>query len=194
MIVDHLDYRDLAGESIYDKVASVGMFEHVGLRNLPTYFHTVRRVLKPGGLFLNHGITQEREGWQDNLSTQFINRFVFPDAELDTIGNVQRGMERAGFEIADVEALRPHYALTLRRWVSELERRHARALEYVDEATFRVWRLYMSACALQFESGAIGVYQVLAGKRRKAPLDLPLTRKHLYTGPAQRIDGPLNGV
>jgi cyclopropane-fatty-acyl-phospholipid synthase len=89
-------------------------------------------------------------------------------------------MERAGFEIADVEALRPHYALTLRRWVSELERRHTRALEYVNEATFRVWRLYMSACALDFESGGIGVYQVLAGKRRKAPLELPLTRKHLY--------------
>jgi cyclopropane-fatty-acyl-phospholipid synthase len=178
--VDYLDYRDLTGESIYDKVASVGMFEHVGLRNLPTYFETVRRVLKPGGLFLNHGITHEREGWQENLSTQFINRYVFPDGELDTIGNVQRAMERAGFEIADVEALRPHYALTLRRWVSELERRHTRALEYVDEAAYRVWRLYMSACALDFESGGIGVYQVLAGKRCKAPLDLPLTRSHLY--------------
>jgi cyclopropane-fatty-acyl-phospholipid synthase len=181
VMVDCLDYRDLAGESIYDKVASVGMFEHVGLRNLPTYFDTVRRVLKPGGLFLNHGITHEREGWQENLSTQFINRYVFPDGELDTIGNVQRGMERTGFEIADVEALRPHYALTLRRWVSELERRHARALEYVDESTFRVWRLYMSACALEFESGGIGVYQVLAGKRNKAPMDLPLTRQHLYS-------------
>jgi cyclopropane-fatty-acyl-phospholipid synthase len=178
--VEYLDYRDLAGESIYDKVASVGMFEHVGLRNLPKYFNIIRRVLKPGGLFLNHGITHEREGWQENLSTQFINRYVFPDGELDTIGNVQRGMERAGFEIADVEALRPHYALTLRRWVSDLERRHARALEYVDQTTFRVWRLYMSACALEFESGGIGVYQVLAGKRRRAPLDLPLTREHLY--------------
>jgi cyclopropane-fatty-acyl-phospholipid synthase len=178
--VEYRDYRDLEGESIYDKVASVGMFEHVGLRNLATYFDAVHRVLKPGGLFLNHGITHEREGWQENLSTQFINRYVFPDGELDTISNVQRGMERAGFEIADVEALRPHYALTLRRWVSELERRHTRALEYVNEATFRVWRLYMSACALDFESGGIGVYQVLAGKRRKAPLDLPLTRKHLY--------------
>jgi len=178
--VEYRDYRDLEGESIYDKAASVGMFEHVGLRNLATYFDAVHRVLKPGGLFLNHGITHEREGWQENLSTQFINRYVFPDGELDTIGNVQRGMERAGFEIADVEALRRHYALTLRRWVSELERRHARALEYVDEATFRVWRLYMSACALDFESGGIGVYQVLAGKRCKAPLGLPLTRKHLY--------------
>src|SRR6202789_3597361 len=178
--VELLDYRDLPGESVYDKVASVGMFEHVGLKNLPVYFSTVHRLLKPRGLFLNHGITHDTEGWQPNVSTEFINRYVFPDGQLDTISNVQRAMERAKFEIADVEALRPHYAMTLRHWVARLERNRAQALQYVNEATYRVWRLYMSACALQFESGEIGIYQVLASKRAVGAPDLPLTRRHLY--------------
>jgi cyclopropane-fatty-acyl-phospholipid synthase len=178
--VELLDYRDLPGDSVYDKIASVGMFEHVGLKNLPTYFSTVHRLLKPRGLFLNHGITHDSEGWERSASTEFINRYVFPDGQLDTIGNIQRFMERAKFEIADVEALRPHYAMTLRHWVAGLERNRSRALCHVNEATYRVWRLYMSACALQFESGEIGIYQVLANKRAAGVPDLPLTRRHLY--------------
>jgi cyclopropane-fatty-acyl-phospholipid synthase len=178
--VELQDYRDLQGESVYDKVASVGMFEHVGLKNLPVYFSTVHRLLKPHGLFLNHGITHDSEGWQKSLSTEFINRYVFPDGQLDNISNIQHVMESARFEIADVEALRAHYALTLRHWVERLVRNHARALQYVNEATYRVWRLYMSACALEFEAGDIGIYQVLAGKRAAGNLPLPLTRRHLY--------------
>ena len=178
--VELLDYRDLPGESLYDKVASVGMFEHVGLKNLPVYFATVHRLLKAHGLFLNHGITHDSEGWEPSVSTEFINRYVFPDGQLDTISNVQRVMERSKFEIADVEGLRPHYALTLRHWVARLEGNRELALRYVNEATYRVWRLYMAACALQFESGEIGIYQVLASKRAVGPLELPLTRRHLY--------------
>ena len=178
--VELQDYRDVPGESVYDKVASVGMFEHVGLKNLPSYFSTVHRLLKPHGLFLNHGITHDSEGWQKSSSTEFINRYVFPDGQLDNISNIQHVMERARFEIADVEALRPHYAMTLRHWVARLERNHARALQHVNEATYRVWRLYMSACALEFESGDIGIYQVLASKRAAGNLPLPLTRRHLY--------------
>ncbi|HEX3602908.1 MAG TPA: cyclopropane-fatty-acyl-phospholipid synthase family protein [Steroidobacteraceae bacterium] len=178
--VELLDYRDLPGEALYDKVASVGMFEHVGLKNLPVYFATVHRLLRPRGLFLNHGITHDSEGWERSVSTEFINRYVFPDGQLDTIGNVQRVMERAKFEIADVEGLRPHYAMTLRHWVARLEGNRAQALQYVNEATCRVWRLYMAACALQFESGEIGIYQVLAVKRAAGIPDLPLTRRHLY--------------
>jgi cyclopropane-fatty-acyl-phospholipid synthase len=178
--VELMDYRDLQGESVYDKVASVGMFEHVGLKNLPVYFSTVHRLLKPHGLFLNHGITHDADGWEKSLSTEFINRYVFPDGQLDNISNVQHAMERARFEIADVEALRPHYALTLRQWVARLERNRARALQYVNEATYRVWRLYMAACALEFEEGGIGIYQVLAGKRAAGNLPLPLTRRYLY--------------
>jgi cyclopropane-fatty-acyl-phospholipid synthase len=178
--VELLDYRDLPGESQYDKIASVGMFEHVGLKNLPVYFATVHRLLKPRGLFLNHGITHDCEGWEPTISTQFINRYVFPDGQLDTISNVQRVMEREKLEILDVEGLRPHYAMTLRHWVSRLERNKSAALRYVNESTYRVWRLYMAACALQFESGEIGIYQVLASKRALGIPDLPLTRRHLY--------------
>ncbi len=178
--VELQDYRDLPGDSVYDKVASIGMFEHVGLKNLPVYFSTVHRLLKPHGLFLNHGITHNAEGWERSMATEFINRYVFPDGELDNISNIQHGMERAKFEIADVEALRPHYALTLRHWVARLERNHERALQYVNEATYRVWRLYMTACALDFEAGGIGIYQVLAAKRAPGNAAVPLTRRYMY--------------
>ena len=178
--VELRDYRDLEGEDKYDKVASVGMFEHVGLKNLPLYFATVRRLLKPQGLFLNHGITHDVEGWNNTLSTEFINRYIFPDGQLDTVSNILRAMEQGGFEIADVESLRPHYAMTLRRWVARLEQHHDDALKHVDESTYRCWRLYMAACALEFESGEIGVYQLLASKRTAGIAALPLTRRHLY--------------
>ena len=156
--VELRDYRDLMEEGAYDKVSSVGMFEHIGLKNLPVYFAKVSQLLKPGGLFLNHGITHDVEGWEKTLSSEFINRYVFPDGQLDTVSNIQRVMERAHFEIADVESLRPHYALTLRHWVARLEKHHDEALQFVTELTWRVWRLHMAACALEFESGEIGVY------------------------------------
>lgn len=174
------DYRDLQGEDVFDKIASVGMFEHVGLRNLPRYFGIARRLLAPDGLFLNHGITQDQEGWGKTPSARFINRYVFPDGELDTVGNVQRAMEHAGFEILDVEALRRHYALTLRHWVRRLEAHETEARKYVPESIFRIWRLYMAASALQFEQGDIGVYQILAGGRDGGPAQVPLTRRDLY--------------
>ena len=178
--VELRDYRDLQGEAVFDKVASVGMFEHVGLKNLAVYYSTVKRLLKPQGLFLNHGITHDVEGWSKTSSTEFINRYVFPDGQLDTVSNIQRGMERAKFEIMDVEGLRPHYALTLRHWVSRLEQHHEQTLQYVSESTYRVWRLYMAASALEFESGEIGIYQVVASKRASGFASLPLTRRHLY--------------
>jgi cyclopropane-fatty-acyl-phospholipid synthase len=178
--VELKDYRDMEGEARFDKIASVGMFEHVGLKNLPPYFATAYRLLKSGGLFLNHGITQDEEGWAKTVSTKFINRYVFPDGELDTVSNVQRAMERADFEILDVEALRQHYALTLRHWVSRLEQRKDEALQHVSEATYRIWHLYMSACALQFETGEVGVYQILASKKGGRLDAVPLTRRDLY--------------
>lgn len=178
--VELRDYRDLQGEAVYDKVASIGMFEHVGLANMPTYLAAVQRVLRPGGLFLNHGITHDEEGWNRTVATDFINRYVFPDGECDCVSNIQLGMERAGFEIQDVEALRRHYALTLRHWVQRLEANRDAALREVDEPTYRVWRLYMAACALEFEAGGTGIYQILAS-RRGAETSLPLTRHDLYT-------------
>lgn len=178
--VELRDYRDLQGEGVYDKVASVGMFEHVGLANLPVYTATVHRVLRPGGLFLNHGITHDVEGWDHTVETEFINRYVFPDGELDTVSNIQRGMERAGFEIHDVEGLRPHYALTLRHWVKRLEAAHEAAVREVGETAYRVWRLYMAACALEFEDGGTGIYQILGSRRGAPTLPVPMTRRDLY--------------
>lgn len=187
--VELLDYRDLPGQDSFDKVSSIGMFEHVGLANLPTYLATVRRVLRPGGLFLNHGITHDEEGWNETLATAFINRYVFPDGELDCVSNIQLGMERAGFEIHDVEGLRPHYALTLRHWVARLDARREEALREVDARTYRVWRLYMAACALEFESGGTGVYQILASKRDRGAWPVPLTRRDLYIDQAPPPQG-----
>jgi cyclopropane-fatty-acyl-phospholipid synthase len=181
--VELLDYRDLPGRARYDKVASVGMFEHVGLKNMAGYLATVDRVLRPGGLFLNHGITHDEEGWNRTVATEFINRYVFPDGELDCVSNILLGMERAGFEIEDVEGLRRHYALTLRHWVRRLEDNRAAALQQVDETTYRVWRLYMVACVLEFESGGTGIYQILASRKGADPA-LPLTRRDLYLAPS----------
>ncbi|MES2190970.1 MAG: cyclopropane-fatty-acyl-phospholipid synthase family protein [Pseudomonadota bacterium] len=178
--VELRDYRDLPLSSVYDKVSSIGMFEHVGLRNLSSYVQAVYRILKPGGLFLNHGITHDEVGWNKTVETEFINRYVFPDGELDCISNIQLGMESAGFEIHDVEGLRLHYALTLRQWVKRLEEKSYEAQQMVGEQTYRVWRLYMAACALEFESGGTGVYQILASRRDKGHYPVPMSRADLY--------------
>ena len=185
--VELLDYRDLQGEASYDKLVSVGMFEHVGLKNLPSYFAIAHRLLKPGGLFLNHGITSDEGGWKKTVATEFINRYVFPDGQLETIGTVQQIMEDASFEIHDVESLRQHYALTLREWVSRLEARREAALQHVTEPVYRIWRLYMAVCALQFEEGCCGIYQVLISKREAFSKPVPLTRNDLYQPHAEAI-------
>lgn len=177
---DYRDLPDLEPEGRYDKIASVGMFEHVGLAQMPSYLGAVHRSLKPGGLFLNHGITHDEEGWGDSVAARFINRYVFPDGELDCVGNIQLGMERAGFEIHDVEGLRPHYAMTLRHWVRRLDEHKAAAVRQVGEATYRTWRLYMAASALEFEAGGTGVYQILASRRCRGEWPVPLTRRDLY--------------
>jgi len=172
------DYRDLPDEACYDRVVSVGMFEHIGVANFPLYFGIVKRVLKPGGLFLNHGITNDT-GWRDTPITRFMNRYVFPDGELARISTVQEAMEQAGFEIIDVEGLRRHYALTLRHWVQALEACKQQAVAMVGEATYRVWRLYMTGCAYYFDEGSTNVYQVLTAPVHQ-PLATPLRRDDLY--------------
>jgi cyclopropane-fatty-acyl-phospholipid synthase len=173
------DYRDLPASEQYDRIVSVGMFEHVGIEHFPQYFRAVKEALKPGGLFLNHGITNDT-GWLDNPVTQFVRRYVFPDAELARISDVVDAMERAGFEIVDVEGLRRHYALTLRHWVQALEAHRHEAVALVGEETYRVWRLYMSGCAYYFANGGTNIYQVIAGHMYQ-PLATPLRRTSLYT-------------
>ncbi len=174
------DYRELPQSSSYDKISSIGMFEHVGIKNLPTYFSIVNHLLKPNGLFLNHGITTDESGWGHCVSSRFINRHVFPDGELETVSTIQSLMEDADFEIADVEGLRPHYALTLRHWVHRLEHNYEEAINLVGERNYRIWRLYMTGCALQFEQGQTGIYQILAVRKNNSFPPLPLTRHDLY--------------
>lgn len=174
------DYRELDQAAAYDKISSIGMFEHVGIKNLPGYFSIVNRLLKPNGLFLNHGITTDESGWGNCVSSRFINRHVFPDGELETISTIQALMEDAEFEIYDVEGLRPHYALTLRHWVHRLEKNHEKAISLVGERNYRIWRLYMTGCALQFEQGQTGIYQILAVRKHNSFPPLPLTRRDLY--------------
>jgi cyclopropane-fatty-acyl-phospholipid synthase len=180
VVIELRDYRELPQSAAYDKISSIGMFEHVGLKNLPTYFSIVNHLLKPNGLFLNHGITTDESGWGHCVSSRFINRHVFPDGELETVSVIQSLMEDAKFEIADVEGLRPHYALTLRHWVHRLEQHYEDAVNLVGERNYRIWRLYMTGCALQFEQGQTGIYQILAVRRNNSFSPLPLTRRDLY--------------
>ncbi|HRX71110.1 MAG TPA: class I SAM-dependent methyltransferase [Candidatus Competibacteraceae bacterium] len=176
--VELLDYRDLDGRDGYDRIVSVGMFEHIGVRNFPHYFSTVHRLLKPGGLFLNHGITSET-GWRRTSLTRFMNRYIFPDGELARISDVMDAMERSGLEPLDVENLRPHYVLTLRHWAHALEANREAAISASSEAIYRLWRLYMAGSTHYFDEGSIGIYQVLAGRVRSS-LSVPLRRDDLY--------------
>jgi cyclopropane-fatty-acyl-phospholipid synthase len=183
------DYRDL-GDASFDKIVSVGMFEHVGRTHLPEYFAQVYRLLKPGGLFLNHGISrragteEEKQGFvQQRIFGRglFLQHYIFPDAELIPVSDVNMMAENAGFEVRDVENLREHYALTLRHWVKRLTARQEQAVKASDEVTYRTWRLYMSASAYGFESGNINVNQTLLAKMTPGGISsVPFSRADLY--------------
>jgi cyclopropane-fatty-acyl-phospholipid synthase len=179
------DYRDTPGEGTYDKIASVGMFEHVGLRNLPVYFSTVRRLLKEKGLFLNHGITtmDTRNRAVGLGAGEFIGRYVFPQGELPHLHLVVHDMADQDLEVHDVEGLRTHYAKTLGYWSDNYEARLAQAVESAGERTARTWRMYLAGCAHAFEQGWISIYQILASKQTKpGRAEVPLTRDWMYRG------------
>jgi len=170
-----LDYRDLTGR--YDKIASVGMFEHVGLRRAPRYFRKMAALLKPDGLFLNHAIARP-QGVEDDAASLFVRRRIFPGGQLIHLSETIREAENAGFEVLDVENLRPHYARTCHLWQERLTANREAALRVADEPTFRAWRLWLAACSLSFEEGVSSVYQVLMAKRGSARR--PLTREYMY--------------
>jgi cyclopropane-fatty-acyl-phospholipid synthase len=172
------DYREVE-DGPFDKIASVGMYEHVGRAELGNYARTVAGLLRPGGLFLNHGITRLRP--HAPRPDPFIGRYVFPDGELHPATDVMLAMQGAGLEVRDVESLREHYPLTLRRWSDNLARHREAAIAELGVERERVWRLYMLGCALGFEDGEIGVYQVLAA-RTGGHHGLPLDRLELLTG------------
>ena len=181
-----MDYRDLAahfGANAFDKVASIGMFEHVGLRNLPDYFGALAAVLRDRGLLLNHGITAsdvESRPVGGGVG-EFIEQHVFPRGELPHLHLATREVAAAGFEIADVESLRPHYAQTLAQWYRRLESRNSEALQVVPARTLRTWRIYLAGCSYAFQQGWVNVYQILASvSRAPGPTGLPLTRDWMY--------------
>ena len=156
------DYRDVT-DGPYDAISSIGMAEHVGAEKYLEYADVLYALLAPGGLLLNHQIARRPERDESAYRIdEFIDAYVFPDGELAPIGSTVTQLERAGFEVRDVEAIREHYALTLRRWVARLEDGWDRAARLAGPGRARVWRLYMAACAVAFERNRIGVNQVLA--------------------------------
>jgi cyclopropane-fatty-acyl-phospholipid synthase len=176
--VEICDYRDLDPSRQYDKIVSVGMFEHVGEALLPEYFSRAWNLLQPGGVFLNQGIaysaTYRRRG------PSFTDHYVFPNGELVPISTSLRAAELSGFEVRDVESLREHYALTLCHWVRRLEANAEQARRITDDTTYRIWRLYMAGAAHGFRSGRLNVYQTLLAKPLHGESRLPLTREDWY--------------
>jgi len=181
--VELRDYLDLPEDRLYDKIASIGMFEHVGIRNYPRYFGKIRRVLKPGGMALNHGITHNRLGASSLGSGigDFIEEYVFPGGQLAHVSRVIQGLAAEGLELVDAEALREHYASTLWHWVERLEANADAARREVGEERFRVWRIYLAGSAHAFDRGWLSIFQLLAGKPLPdGSLPHPSTREYMY--------------
>ena len=181
-----LDYRDAPerlGEGTFDKISSIGMFEHVGQKKFSIYFGVVRRLLRDRGLFMNHGITSPDADGRTVGSgvSEFMDKYVFPHTELPHLHSVIREMARQNFEVYDVESLRPHYARTLAHWSRRLERQLVAARDIVGERTLRIWRTYLAGSSLAFSQGWLTVYQVLASRQEAGGLtELPLTRAWMY--------------
>lgn len=172
--VEKCDYRDLSGT--FDRIASVGMVEHVGRGNLETYFAAAFRLLADDGLFLNHGIARPSAVHMDT-ETALLTRQVFPGSELVPVGDMIACAERAGFEVLDAENLRPHYALTCKAWVDRLVRNRAECLKHVDSQTYRTWLLYLAASSVSFDKGDTEIHQLLLSKRGA---QRALTRDYMY--------------
>jgi len=181
--VELMDYADLPDTEAFEKVASVGMFEHVGRRNYPGYFGKISRILVPGGFVLNHGITHNALT-QHSLGSgigEFVEEYVFPGGELAHVSRVIEGLAAQGLEVVDGEALREHYAKTLWQWVDRLESNAEAARREVGEEKFRVWRIYMAGSAHAFDRGWMSLWQLLAGKPLAGGrLPHPLTREYMY--------------
>jgi len=178
-----LDYRDLPADGRFDKVVSVGMFEHVGHVNLPLYCRRLFEAVRPGGLVMNHGITARHVDGRPvgRGAGDFIDRYVFPHGELPHLARIVGDLSEAGLEVVDVESLRPHYARTLAFWSQNLEARLDEAARLVPAQTLRIWRVYLAGCSYGFAKGWINLHQVLAVK----PLadgshQLPWSRADLY--------------
>jgi len=178
--VEHLDYRSLPPDRRFDKIAAVGLIEHLGIARYPAFFRQVRQLLEDDGVFLNHGITI-RTGARWTSEMEFLARYVFPGLELADLSTTLGAMERAGFEIADVEGLGLHYARTTRQWAERLRAEEGRARELVGERTYRTWLAYLAAASVAFSEGWIGLHQTVAAHNgRGAGGAAPATRDSLY--------------
>lgn len=180
--VEICDYRELDTGKQFDKITSVGMFEHVGEALLPEYFGRAWLLLRPGGVFLNHGISDSVDHRQGGPS--FVTKYVFPDGELVPISTTLRIAEYSGFEVRDVESLREHYALTLHHWVRRLEDHDSDARAITDETTFRIWRLFMAGSAHRFRTAKLNLYHSLLAKPADGSTGMPLTRADWYENQA----------
>ena len=182
--VELRNYEDLDGE--YDKIASIGMYEHIGIANYPTYFTKLNTLLRDRGILLNHGITRRAKRSRRRFrrirpEKRLILKHIFPGAELDHIGHSVEVMESHGFEIHDVECWREHYALTCRLWHERLVDNEAAAIAHVGRERYRMWIAYLAGVSFAFRDGSLRIYQTVATKHRsKGPSGLPPTRADLY--------------
>jgi cyclopropane-fatty-acyl-phospholipid synthase len=174
------DYRDIQGQ--FDRITSVGMFEHVGRKNLPVYFTKVRELLVDDGIAMNHGITSTdfNSGETALGGGEFIDRYVFPDGELPHIGLALQALQEGGLEAVDVESLRRHYARTLDLWAENFEAKAEQAKALVDDEKFRIWRVYLAGCAYAFENDDVSIYQIVCRKAGRSAKTLPWSRRYIY--------------
>ena len=175
------DFRDVEGQ--FDRISSVGMFEHVGKANLPNYFSRIRELLTDDGIAMNHGITSTIIEEEDLLGgREFIDRYVFPNGELPHISLALEAAQRGGLEAIDIESLRRHYARTLDIWTQNFEQRAAEILQLVGEEKFRIWRVYLAGCAYTFEHDDASIYQIVCRKAGRSSQEIPWSRHYMYKG------------
>jgi cyclopropane-fatty-acyl-phospholipid synthase len=177
------DYRDVAGQ--FDRITSVGMFEHVGIANLVEYFGKVNALLAPGGVVMNHGLTTTdvKSRGMAYGGGEFINRYVFPQGELAHLGTVIHSMQEGGLEVRDVENLRRHYARTCAIWTDNFEANAERIRQLTDPKRFRIWHVYLAGCTWAFNHDDISLYQIVCGKAGLAPSAIPWSRRYMYAPP-----------
>jgi cyclopropane-fatty-acyl-phospholipid synthase len=181
-----MEVRDYSTvEGTFDKVAAIGLQEHIGIDNYPKYYQTVQRVLKHDGLFLHHAIARpakrdDRSFRRKRPEFALLTKYIFPGGELDHIGNTLSMMERHGFEVHDVEGWREHYQRTCKHWHDRLLANYDAAVREVGAVKTRMWLAYLAGCSIAFERNTVGLYQTLASKKRRGPSGLPPTRADLY--------------
>lgn len=182
--VELRDYAQLQGQ--YDKIASIGMYEHVGIANYRSYFRKMRSLLRDRGIFLNHGIVRraKRNSRRFNRikpARRMMLKYIFPGSELDNIGHTVQMLEHTGFEVHDVEGWREHYGLTTKQWCKRLTANREQAIEFVGKERYRMWIAYLVGASLGFHDGVLRIYQTVATKfSAKGPSGMPPTRAHLY--------------